>query len=97
MHRATRRFWVCFATLSEDIQNLARKNYALLKTNPQHPSLQFKKVGKLWSARVGLHHRALAAVTEDLDRALQALRSADPDATYGMVVEVTPPTVDVIR
>jgi hypothetical protein len=63
MHRATRRFWECFAKLSEDIQNLARKNYALLKTNPQHPSLQFKKVGKLWSARVGLHHRALA--TED--------------------------------
>jgi hypothetical protein len=24
-------------------------------------SLQFKKIGQLWSARVGLHHRALAA------------------------------------
>jgi hypothetical protein len=40
---------------------VARKNYALLKANPHHPSLQFKKIGHLWSARVGLHHRALAA------------------------------------
>ena len=55
MHRATRRFWECFANLSEDIQSLARKNYALLKANPHHPSLQFKKIGHLWSARVGLH------------------------------------------
>jgi hypothetical protein len=61
MHRATRRFWESFANLSEDLQNLARKNYALLKANPHHPSLQFKKIGHLWSARVGLHHRALAA------------------------------------
>jgi hypothetical protein len=60
MHRATSRFWTCFANLSEDAQNLARKNYALLKDNPQHPSLHFKKVGKFWSARVGLTHRALA-------------------------------------
>jgi hypothetical protein len=36
------------------------KNYALLKTNPQHPSLQFKKVGRFWSVRVGLRYRALA-------------------------------------
>ena len=61
MHRATRRFWECFANLPEDVQNVARKNYALLKANPHHPSLQFKKIGRLWSARVGLHHRALAA------------------------------------
>lgn len=60
MHRATRRFWSSLANLSEDVQDLARKNYALLKANPQHPSLHFKKVGKFWSARVGLAHRALA-------------------------------------
>ena len=60
MHRATRRFWENFDRLAEDIQNIARKNYALLKVNPRHPSLQFKKLGKFWSARVGLSHRALA-------------------------------------
>jgi hypothetical protein len=31
-----------------------------LQSNPRHPSLQFKKVGNVWSARVGLAHRALA-------------------------------------
>lgn len=60
MHRATSRFWTCFANLSEDVQHVARKNYALLKANPRHPSLHFKKVGKFWSVRVGLTHRALA-------------------------------------
>ena len=60
MHRATRRFWECLDSLAKDIQNVARKNYALLKVNPRHPSLQFKKLGKFWSARVGLNHRALA-------------------------------------
>ncbi len=60
MHRATRRFWECFDSLAEDIQNVARKHYVLLKVNPRHPSLQFKKLGKFWSARVGLNHRALA-------------------------------------
>jgi hypothetical protein len=32
----------------------------LLKRDPQHPSLHFKKVGPYWSARVGIRHRALA-------------------------------------
>jgi len=39
---------------------LADKSYALLKSDPRHPSLQFKKVGELWSARVTLNYRALA-------------------------------------
>jgi hypothetical protein len=65
MHRATRRFWTCFADLAEDAQNVARKNYALLKDNPHHPSLHFKRVGKFWSARVGLTHRALAVEDGD--------------------------------
>jgi len=39
---------------------LANKNYALLKENPRHPSLRFKKVGRFWSVRVGTRYRALA-------------------------------------
>ncbi len=35
------------------------------KENPRHPSLHFKKVGRFWSARVGLQHRALAVEVED--------------------------------
>lgn len=65
MHKATVRFWNCFYSLPEQVQQLARKNYELLKENPRHPSLRFKKVGKLWSARVGASHRALATEDED--------------------------------
>jgi hypothetical protein len=42
------------------VRELADKSFSLLKANPQHPSLHFKKVGRYRSARVGLHHRALA-------------------------------------
>ncbi len=56
MHRTTPRFWKRFDSLSEDIQNLARKNFTLLISNPKHPSLHFKKVGDYWSARVGRYY-----------------------------------------
>jgi hypothetical protein len=43
-----------------NIQKLADQSYELLKSNPRHPSLHFKKTGKYHSVRVGLHYRALA-------------------------------------
>jgi len=60
VHKATMRFWSCFNQLPQSTQRLAKKNYALLKEDPKHPSLHFKKIGKLWSARVGKNYRALA-------------------------------------
>jgi hypothetical protein len=39
---------------------LADKNFELLKRDPRHLSLQLKKAGRLWSARVGLDFRVLA-------------------------------------
>ena len=60
MHRTTARFWSCFNKLPHQIQKTARKNYQLIKDNPKHPSLHFKKIGSFWSARVGIHYRALA-------------------------------------
>jgi hypothetical protein len=60
VHRTNQRFWECFNQLPESIQNLARKNFDLLKNDLYHPSLYFKKVGKFWSARVGLNYRTLA-------------------------------------
>jgi mRNA-degrading endonuclease RelE of RelBE toxin-antitoxin system len=60
MHRITTRFFKCYENLPEPIQQLARKNFEMLKTNPSHPSLHFKKVGKFRSVRVGLNYRALA-------------------------------------
>jgi hypothetical protein len=61
MHIATRRFWDAYYNLPSDAQDAADKQFALLKVNPRHPSLQFKKVGKVWSARVNLSLMALAA------------------------------------
>jgi hypothetical protein len=60
MHRATPQFWERLEKLPESVQSLARRNFELLKQNPGHPSLRFKKVGRFWSARVGSNHRALA-------------------------------------
>jgi hypothetical protein len=60
MHRATDRFWKCFHNLPDPIQEISKKNFELLKTDPHHPSLHFKKVGSFWSARIGLNYRALA-------------------------------------
>ena len=59
-HRASPRFWSCYHRLPEEIRRLADRNYETLRNDPHHPSLHFKKVGTLWSARVGLHYRAVA-------------------------------------
>jgi hypothetical protein len=58
-HRASKRFWRNFDQLSPEIQQLARENYELLKENPHHPSLRFKRVGRYWSVRIGLSFRAV--------------------------------------
>ena len=64
-HLASPAFWEAYRRLPEQVRALADKNYALLKANPQHPSLQFKKVGRFWSVRVGLRYRALAVEADD--------------------------------
>lgn len=61
-HHATRRFWDCYGSLPAAVRELADKNFSILRDNPRHPSLHFKKIGKVWSARVGAGHRALAVV-----------------------------------
>lgn len=59
-HFAPKEFWQAYHRLPKSVQKLADKNFELLKQNPTHPSLNFKKVGRLRSARVGIHFRALA-------------------------------------
>jgi hypothetical protein len=44
-HAASPRFWATYEALPSRIQKLADANFALLKRDPRHPSLQFKKVG----------------------------------------------------
>ncbi len=56
-HFASPQFW-------KHYRKLADKNYDLLKQNPKHPSLHFKKVGQFWAVRVGIKYRALAYEVE---------------------------------
>jgi len=59
-HRTTQEFRKLYDELPREIKELANKNFELLKKDPLHPSLHFKKVGKLWSVRIGDRYRALA-------------------------------------
>jgi hypothetical protein len=63
-HFASPSFWKCYSDLPSSIQELADKNFDLLKANAHHPSLHLKKAGKYWSVRVGRKHRALAVEIE---------------------------------
>ena len=59
-HFATPDFWQRYRHLPAQVRELADKSFALLRQDPRHPSLRLKKIGSFWSARVGLHYRALA-------------------------------------
>ena len=64
-HKAHPEFWAAYRQLPDDIRALADRNFQLLKDNPRHPSLRFRKVGAYWSARVGLDYRAVGIDVDD--------------------------------
>lgn len=64
-HLATARFWGCHRALPADVRRLADEKFQLLKRNPRHPSLHLKRIGRLWSCRVGIGYRALGADAGD--------------------------------
>jgi hypothetical protein len=64
-HSASPDFWAAYEKLPVAVRKLADANFVLLKRDLRHPSLQFKRVGRYWSARVGLRYRALAVEVED--------------------------------
>jgi len=64
-HFASPAFWDAYQKLPQAVRDLADKNFTLLKSDPRHPSLHFKKVGRFWSVRVGLRYRALAIEVDD--------------------------------
>ena len=69
-HRAATDFWRAYDVLPQEIRDRADKQFLLLQANPQHASLQFKKIGErrkqeVWSARVTLSYRALAIKRPD--------------------------------
>lgn len=64
-HYASSKFWALYSVLPREARELADKNYELLRSNPRHPSLHFKRIGELWSVRAGLHYRALGIDVDD--------------------------------
>jgi hypothetical protein len=65
IHHAAPDFWSLYRALPANIQTLADRAFALLKADPHHPSLDFKKADRFWSVRVGLHYRALGVAMGD--------------------------------
>lgn len=58
----TEDFLECFRQLPQEIKEKARKNYRFWKQNPNHPSLQFKRVHTrepIYAVRVGIGWRVL--------------------------------------
>ena len=64
-HQASPDFWECYNALPLTAQQQADRAFELLKGDPKHPSLHFKKVGRFWSARVSLHYRTLGVETPE--------------------------------
>jgi hypothetical protein len=64
-HFASPEFWGLYKALPQSVQELADRNFALLKNDSYHPSLHLKKAGCYWSVRVGIHYRAVAVEVSD--------------------------------
>ena len=62
------RFREALALLPNSVQRQARRAYERFEQNPYHPGLQFRQVHEvlpIYSARVGLHYRAVGMVNGD--------------------------------
>lgn len=64
-HFADPDFWFHYRQVPDDIRMLADKNFNLMESDPRHLSVRLKKIGILYSVRVGLHYRALARERPD--------------------------------
>ncbi|KAA3447737.1 hypothetical protein C7I87_25455 [Mesorhizobium sp. SARCC-RB16n] len=64
-HFAAPSFWEAYGKLSPAIQAKADTSFAKLRADPFYPSLHFKQVGRYWSARIDLNHRAVAIRDQD--------------------------------
>jgi len=65
----TRQFKALYDTLPERVQREADNAYHRFKADPSYPGLNLERIQgtrqPVYSARVGLSHRALAVRTED--------------------------------
>ncbi len=64
-HFASPEFWAAYNSLPDHVRTLADRSYQRLKADPTHPSLHFKRIGEVYSVRIGLHYRALGTAVDD--------------------------------
>jgi hypothetical protein len=64
-HFASPGILVPLPCVTRGVQRLADRCVALMNSDPRHPSIHLKHVGEFWSARVGLHYRAVGIDVED--------------------------------
>lgn len=64
-HHAAPEFWERYHELPAEVQRLADRAFETLRADSRHPSLHLKRVKWYWTARVGLHHRAVAVDATD--------------------------------
>ena len=62
-HFTNTNYWSLYRRLPSHVREIADKCFALLKSDPKHPSLHLKKIGELWSVRAGIHYRAIGMDT----------------------------------
>ena len=66
--RITEKFLKSYRRLPVDVRNQARKSYQLFKENPQHPSIQFKRIHAtkpIYSARINIDYRTIGVLEGD--------------------------------
>jgi hypothetical protein len=75
------KFKPLFDALPRRVQDAASRSFQLLKQDPRHPSLHFKRINEdLWSVRVGRGYRALAL--EGRDGCTARASAALPTSTW---------------
>ena len=65
---AQRSFWDAYHELPDRIKLQARHAYTLFQQNPDHPSLNFKPVGRrnsVYSVRISAQYRALGVMHQN--------------------------------
>ena len=62
---AQKSFWDAYRRLPEHVKRQARESYQFFVSNPAHPGLDFKRVGRrrpVYSVRVSFGYRALGVL-----------------------------------
>ena len=61
-------FWDAYHALPDHIKTQANRAYTLFQANPDHPSLNFKRVGRrnpVYSVRISAGYRALGVMSQN--------------------------------